>query len=131
MDQVKLLKGADGEFAVDLASKWSPMILRSEGQEWKLGHDSPRVILQRIFSFVEGRGKLPEWNGQGKAPWKWVLTLSEPHCSFYGVKTGSGFLLMAEDAHGKPLRTVKLTPADADRWEVELREWLNLKPDQS
>lgn len=53
---------------------------------------------------------------------RWILSLSEAHCSLYLTAVDSGRLLFWMDGEGKNIANLVLTPKDCLEWSRQLEE---------
>lgn len=124
MEPLNTLTAANGSLAFRVGpQQWCEVYLLGAGSRCLLGADALPILWDRLRTFLAGRASLPEWRPGEAPPWKWILSLSEPHHSIYACKIGSRYAIMIEDDGARPIGELLLDEQDAATWEAQLRDW--------
>ncbi len=91
---------------------WCQVHLLVAGVGHPLGAERLKYIATRLRAFLEDPAPSQ----------RWVFSLSELHTSAYGEHVAGGAILRLQDAHGKWLTKLVLTPTEKGGWMRQLSQ---------
>jgi hypothetical protein len=85
---------------------WSQVQLRTLDTSRSLGAEDLQYIAKHLITFLT----------DDASDVRWVLSLSEQHCSVYGEHTANSAVLRFQDANAVTFATATLTQTDIRLW---------------
>ena len=99
---------------------WWQLAVAIGSSEHVLGSDNRRIIVSRLRQGLTNTlGPTTAGSFEG-TPSRWVLSLSEEHCSVYAGDCEGVRHLFFQDANGTYLGNLPLSSAERESWLVEL-----------
>jgi hypothetical protein len=94
-------------------NRWTKLRLTTEGHSRPLGAEMFDGLARRLLTFL--RSPSPEL--------RWVLSLAEPHCTFYGIASPGGAVLRFQSADAAFFADLLLTASESASWiqQLEIR----------
>ena len=120
-----VLASSSGNLTLTLDEKgvggWCQVHLNAPGVSRPLGAERLNYVATHLMSFLVGT-----------APGlRWVLSLSELHCSAYGEHVGEEAFLHLQDAEARMFAKLVLTPGEKSQWMDELSKHTGPRQAQS